>query len=39
MKLFAYELKPVNEIQAKLDQYNVNFYDITFPPEEHSAFE
>ena len=39
LKLYAYELKPIDSIIERLDQFKVNFYDITFPPEDYSAFD
>lgn len=32
LKLFPFELKMVEEIKAKIDQYKIKFFDITFPP-------
>ena len=39
MKKFAYELRPVEQIQKELNNCKTNFYDIAFPPEDDSAFE
>ncbi len=39
MKLFPYELEPVQSIQAKVVETKMNkFIDISFPPENSSAF-
>lgn len=39
LKLFAFELSPIEDIQAKVKSNNTTFYDITFPPVDASAFE
>lgn len=38
LKLFPYELKSIEEINQKIDQFKIKFFDITFSPLDSSAF-
>jgi hypothetical protein len=38
LRLFPFELKEISEIQAKVNDHNLKFIDITFPPSDESAF-
>jgi hypothetical protein len=38
LRLFPYELVPIESTIQKLHQYGEKFFDITFPPTDSSAY-